>query len=163
MTQMEKEMMELAKKHLPEQVCGELKKQLEELGTLRDEVRTLTTKNTRLTKERDKLQELKFDAGQIARDKEENAAAFAKLKKDEADFERNKKVYELEQQLSAQKTISANAMEINGSLTRNTEYRKSAFGNAPVAVPGHTDNNGYSTHPEVRHVCTNTDETTKAE
>ena len=134
MSDIEQDMMEIAKKHLPAQVCGELKEQLESLKSLKQECDDLTSKNKWFQTRVEELEALKIDAKKVQQNKETILRDAIKLSEERKEFEMNKKVFELESKLEAQRTVAANAMMINSSLTRNVEYRKSVYGSQPAGV-----------------------------
>jgi len=144
--EMNNDMMELAKKHLPAQVCGELKEQLESLSELREENARLKASEKRLEAKVDKICNFEVRLSDLNAAEKTLLSDQIQLSEERQAFMVNKKVYELEQQLKAQQNISANAMQINSNLARNVEFRKSIYNNK--SDDAYTDINGQYVNPK---------------
>lgn len=148
--EMNNEVMEAVKKHLPGKVCEEVKKAIEENAKLKDSNIGYIEKNGKLEDEVCKLQEeLSKHASLDEREKE-----LDERQDKVAERERLRDVGQLMYQLQAEKEKSAFAMEVCQTLVKNTEYKKSVFGSKDTAVP----NDHYSMNKSYNH-----DETVTAE
>lgn len=157
------DMMAAAKKHLPEMMCEELREQLEELGTLRKENASLTSKlatadealSTSRTHQID-VRALKSDQLTLAHDQK-------KLKDNTATFERDKEVFELRTLLNAQTAMTEHAHMVSQGLVRNTEYRKATFGSDDHTKEGYCDVGGQYINPQTESSSHNKTVTESAE
>jgi hypothetical protein len=130
-----KEILEIIKKNMPEQVGSELKKLLEKaekdarmVEELSAVIADLEQSGIALNKRIDEY--IKFDQRNANLDAREHLLA---------ELELGLRERELEYKLAAEKEKSAFAINVAMGLVRNVEYRNSVFGNGSVPFK---DNNG---------------------
>jgi len=134
--EMEQDLLEAIKNHLPAQVCGLVKERLEEADRLEEEVSKLSTEAAEYFEELEVLRKLKLDADLLEKYKRELHADQAALKQSRYEWELAKEHYELEKQLEARNLIIQHVKEVNLNLTRNTIVRKSILGTEHIPVDG---------------------------
>jgi len=132
MPDLDLDMMELVRKHLPEQMCNILKKELEEL----EELRNAKAVDEEVLEELDRLRERAKTQEELEQQELKLLEDRATLEQTKAEFDRDKKVFELEQQLKAQSAVNAHLRDIQLGLVRNVEYRKTLSGARQIPVPG---------------------------
>jgi hypothetical protein len=147
------------KANMPEYVCGVVRDRLELCDHYEKQVDDQADKIDHLLKELKELKALKLCADNFKQDTHNLHVAQAELTHQQLDFDRNKKVFELEQELKAQQAITDNTMEIMRKLTRNTEYRRQFFKNEDIVDEGGVDSNGYRTMASHTGCRKSTDET----
>lgn len=126
-----KDISDAIEKNMPSAVGEELQKLLEQAKKDALDVVTLKAMVAQWKLQAEGL----MAENQSLREKLMEHAAIDKRTEVVAERERNLTVRELQQELAAEKRISAHGLDITSRLVRNTEYRSTSMGNMPVAIP----------------------------
>lgn len=129
--------------HMPEYVCGVVKDRLEAADAMEVELEETQGLLDRTKEELKKLRHLEGLQKSLEDGQEALRRLSAANAEEHREFKRDKKVYELEQQLTAQQIIAKHATEVNLALTRNMEHRKSIFRDVITPVEGGNGGCGY--------------------
>ncbi len=156
---LQKEVADVLKSNMPEYVCGVVKERLEEADRLEKENKRLTEENEEMTAKIEELEALEIQQEKLDLREQEQQEASKNLQAERAEFERNKKVYELEQRLSAKEQVAMHVMEVNGNLTRNLDFRRTIFKSEDIVDGGYTDQYGSHMGPSTTGYKANSDET----
>lgn len=147
------------KDHMPEYVCGVVKDRLEEADRMENELENVKAELEETDRAYKECMKLKLKADNLVEKERALDAREALLEAEKADFERNKTVYELEQQLKAAHSVTANTMEVMRNLTRNVDFRRNIFKTEDIVQPGYTDQYGCHMGPQNTGYKANSDET----
>jgi len=134
--EMQQDLLDAIKKHLPAQVCGLVKERLEEADRLEKEVSKLSTEAAEYFEELEKLRKLKMDAAELELMKKELQLAQDELAQEKHDWAKDKAIFELKVQGCANHDVLQHVMEVNLNLTRNTIVRKQILGTDHIPVDG---------------------------
>lgn len=130
-TGLDAEILEILKKNLPQQVCGMVKDELEQMIDLRKENEHLKGLTERQAEDLEMYRKLDMDAKKVREEQERLDKGHRLLAKEKADFERDKKVFELTIKLQAEESKVSHTRGVLDSLVRNTVFRKTVYGSQP--------------------------------
>lgn len=153
------DMVKLLKAEMPEHVCGFVKDRLAEADQMEKRIEEQDVTIAENAKELCALRDLKLKADKLEKLADDLSAQESQLTHERGLFERDRKVFELEQKLSAQTTVANNTMEVMRSLTRNVDFRRNVFKNEDIVNPGYTDQYGCNIGPSNTGYRANSDET----
>jgi phosphoribosylformylglycinamidine (FGAM) synthase PurS component len=156
---LEKEMNELLKKHLPEHVGVELRKVLKQAEDDKEALSSATEANKRSVS---KVRELE-DALILTNKQLSEHASLDERTSKVIELERNQKVFELQIKLSESEKRADMVQGFTNNLVRNTVVRESILDSESINHDGYYDKDNNWVVPYTKNVTKNYDKTTSKE
>jgi len=143
MENLSKEIQELIVKHLPSEL-GETLRNL--LASAANDAQALQDARAYIKQTGEITANLSAQVGELSTQLERHKNIDARMRELE-ESERNRKIFQLETELAAEKRITSVLDQTLGKLVRNTEYRNTLFGKENIPVQGTPGSNGYGGTP----------------